>query len=412
MGEQQVAVINDDRNHTGDATLLRKVNESAILEQIHREGPVTRSHLARSLRLSLPTITRIANELLSEGLIIESSTAGSSGGRRPGLLEYNFRSNLIIGVYVGHRMVAALADLDGTIIERRSEPSRSGEAGLQQLIDLIRDLQRQAGVMGLSVRGVGVGAPSIVSFPEGVVAWAPGLGWRNLPVKRRLEETLGLEVFVENEVNLLALGESWRGAGRGIHRLVCVSVGTGIGAGLILDGQLYRGGRGAAGEIGYIVPNERYLGRQVNRFGTLESLADRNALITRGCERMQAGESSVLNVACASDPSRLTAEMVLDAARSGDPLASSVLSEVIDYLSIAIANLVCIVDPERIILSGDLASYAEMFTQPIRERIAGLVPAMPEIVASELGMDAAVLGAIAIAMRETSGALAVQPLRA
>ena len=104
--------------------------------------------------------------------------------------------------------------------------------------------------------------------------------------------------------------------------------------------------------------------------------------------------------------------MVLDAARSGDPLASSVLSEVIDYLSIAIANLVCIVDPERIILSGDLASYAEMFTQPIRERIAGLVPAMPEIVASELGMDAAVLGAIAIAMRETSGALAVQPLRA
>jgi len=244
------------------------------------------------------------------------------------------------------------------------------------------------------------------------VAWAPGLGWRNLPLKQALEAALGLRVFVENEVNLLALGESWRGAGRGIRRLVCVSVGTGVGAGLILDGQLYRGARGAAGEIGYVVPNERYLGCQVNRFGTLESLADRNALITRGSERLQAGEPSILNAACAFDRSKLTAEMVLDAARAGDPLAQAAVSEVVDYLSIAVANLVCVVDPERIVLSGDLAGYAEMFVQPIRVRIEGLVPAMPEIVASELGMDAAVLGAVAIAMSETSDALYVQPSRA
>jgi len=405
-------MINDDMNHTGDATLLRKVNKSAILEQIRRYGPVTRSDLARHLRLSLPTITRIANELLSIGLIVESSTAGSSGGRRPGLLEFNFRSNLIIGVYVGHKMVAALADLNGEIIERCTQTSLSGEAGLQQLIALILDLQQQAEAMGLSVRGVGVGAPSIVSFPEGIVAWAPGLGWRDLPLKQHLEDALGLRVFVENEVNLLALGESWRGAGQGIRRLVCVSVGTGVGAGLILDGQLYRGARGAAGEIGYLVPNERYLGRQVNRFGTLESLADRNALITRGHERMQAGGSSVLNVACAFDSSKLTAEMVLDAARGGDTLAQAAMSEVVDYLSIAVANLVCVVDPERIVLSGDLAGYADIFIEPIRQRISGLVPSMPEIVASELGMDAAVLGAVAIAMRETSDSLFVQPSRA
>ena len=201
-------MINDDMNHTGDATLLRKVNESAILEQIRLNGPITRSDLARRLHLSLPTITRIVNELLSVDLIVETSTAGSSGGRRPGLLQFNFRANLIIGVYVGHKMVAALADLDGKIIERRTQPSLSGDAGLQQLIDLIRELQQQAEAMGLSVRGVGVGAPSIVSFPDGVVAWAPGLGWRNLPLKQALEEALGLRVFVENEVNLLALGES------------------------------------------------------------------------------------------------------------------------------------------------------------------------------------------------------------
>jgi hypothetical protein len=103
-----VGIIDDDVNHTGDATLLRKVNASAVLEQIRRYGPVTRSEVARRLHLSLPTLTRIANEILSAGLIVESSTAGSSGGRRPGLLEFNFRANLIIGVYVGHKMVAAV----------------------------------------------------------------------------------------------------------------------------------------------------------------------------------------------------------------------------------------------------------------------------------------------------------------
>ena len=407
-----MGITDADVNHTGDATLLRKVNESAVLEQIRRHGPLTRSDVARQLHLSLPTITRIANELLSTGLIVESSTAGSSGGRRPGLLTFNARANLIIGVYVGHKMVAALADLDGEIIERHTETSLAGDAGLQQLIRIIKSLRGQADALGLSVRGIGVGAPSIISFPAGVVAWAPGLGWRGSALKPLLEAALGLPVFVENEVNLLAVGESWRGAGRGIRRLACISVGTGIGAGLILDGQLYRGERGAAGEIGYIVPNERYLGCRADGFGTLESLADRNALVTRSCEKMQAGEPSLLDAACASDPTRLTAEMVLGAARDGDLLARAAMAEVIDYLSIAIANLVCIVDPERIVLSGDLAAYAGMFIEPIRERIQGLVPAMPEIVASELGMDAAVLGAVAIAMHETSDALYIHPSRA
>ena len=150
----------------------------------------------------------------------------------------------------------------------------------------------------------------------------------------------------------------------------------------------------------------------MNGFGALESLADRNALVTRGCAQIRGGGRSALSELCAADPDRLTAEMVLDAARAGDPQAQVVLAEVTDYLSIAVANLICVVDPERIVLSGDLATYADMFTEPIRERIQGLVPAMPEIVASELGMDAAVLGAIAIAMRETSDALYIQPSRA
>ena len=401
--------IIEDVNHAGDATLLRKLNESAVLELIRRGGPITRSDVSQRLHLSLPTITRIVTDLIEENLVRELSPADSRGGRRPALLEFNSRANLVIGVYVGQRLIGALADLNGQIIERRSAPSLPGEAGVERLIALIKELHAHAASLGTAVRGAGVGVPSIVTYPWGVVALAPGLGWRDLPLKERLQQALSLPVLVENEVNLIALGESWRGAGQGIRNLICVSLGTGIGAGLVLGGQLYRGSHNAAGEVGYVVPNTKYLGKRVNGFGTMERLADRNGLVERARVHLAAGVRSSLS---GLSDREVTAEAVLEAASAGDPLACSVVSETTDYLGIAIANLACIIDPERIVLSGDLAEYAGLFVEPIRSRIEGLVPAMPEIVVSELRMDAAVLGAVAVVMRETSDALFVYPSRA
>jgi predicted NBD/HSP70 family sugar kinase len=401
--------IIEDVNHAGDATLLRKLNESAVLELIRRDGPITRSDVSQRLHLSLPTITRIVTDLIEEKLVLELSAADSRGGRRPALLEFNYRANLVIAVYVGHRVIGALADLNGQIVERRSGPSLTGEAGIERLIALIRELHDHAAFLGLAVRGAGVGVPSIVAYPAGIVALAPGLGWRDVRLKERLEQVFPFPILVENEVNLIALGESWRGAGQGIRNLICISLGTGIGAGLVLGGQLHRGSHSAAGEVGYLVPGTHYLGKRANGFGTLESLADRNGLAARAVTRLATGAPSAL--ANHSDQ-EITAEMVLEAARAGDSLACSALSETLDYLGIAIANLACIVDPERIVLSGDLAEYAGLFVEPIRSRIEGLVPAMPEIVVSELKMDAAVLGAVAVVMRETSDALFVHPSRA
>jgi predicted NBD/HSP70 family sugar kinase len=398
-----------DVNHAGDATLLRKLNESAVLELIRRDGPVTRSDVARRLHLSLPTITRIVTDLIEGNLVRELPATDSRGGRRPALLEFNHRANLVIGVYVGKRTIGALADLDGQILTRRSTPSLPGDAGIKRLMALIAELNEHAESLGLAVRGAGVGVPSIVAYPTGIVALAPGLGWRQLPLKQRLEAEFGFPVLVENEVNLIALGEHWRGAGQGIRDLICISWGTGIGAGLVLGGQLHRGAHSSAGEVGYVVPDPQYLGRTAAGFGALESLADRNALVVRALARLARDSSSSL---IAPSNGELTAEQVLEAAQAGDSLASSVLSETLDYLSIAIANLACIVDPDRIVLSGDLAEYAGLLIEPIRSRVQGLVPAMPEIVVSELRMDAAVLGAVAIVMRETSDALFVHASRA
>lgn len=400
----------DNSRHTGDATLLRKVNESAILEMIREQGPISRSDLARRLHLSPPTVTRIVNTLITEGVVLESQAGDSSGGRRPMLLEFNHRSSLIIGIYVGQNMVGALADLDGEILERRSVPSAPGEEGIERLIELIGDLHDASEQIDIPVRGVGVGAPSITH--NGIVKLAPSLGWRDLPLKQRLEERVGLPVFVENEVNLIALGENWCGAGKGIQTLICISLGSGIGAGIILNGQLYRGSHSAAGEVGYLIPNERYLGRTYDTFGCLESLAGSNGIVQSAVSRLSAGESSMLTEQLDGDISTLTAEMVLSAARDRDPLAGAVVGETVNYLSIAVANLACILDPQRIVISGDLANYGDLFIEPILTNIRGVLPEVPDIVVSNLKMDAPVLGAVAIALRQTSGRVFVQPARA
>jgi len=399
-------VSNNDVSHTGDSTLLRRVNQSAILELIQELGPISRSELARRLGLSLATITRIVTPLIEDDLIYEHSSAGSSGGRRPILLDFNYRASLIVGVYIGRNMVGALADLNGTILCRLSVPSKQGEPGLQALVDFIQCLCSEARELGVPVRGVGVGAPSIVLQPDGIVAWAPTLGWRQLPLRQYLEAALSLPVVVQNEINLIAVGERWRGAGRGIDNLACISLGGGIGAGLVIGGQVYNGSHHAAGEIGYLVPSARFIGRTYDGFGCLEAEAGGHGIVQRTAARIAAGESSVLQ-----GDRALAADTVLQAARSGDALALAIVNETVDYLTIAIANLACIVDPERIIITGELAEYGDLFLGPIRARLAGVVPAIPDIVLSDLGMDAAVLGAVASVVHETSDALFVQPSR-
>ncbi len=401
-------------SHTGDATLLRKVNESAVIELLREDGPLARSEIARHLHLSPPTITRIIASLLESGLVFERDTGNSTGGRRPTLLEFNARASLIIGVYIHQNMIGALADLNGQILERRTVSSIPGDEGIQCLLSLIDDLRRQATLLNLPVRGVGVGAPSVVKFPEGVVVWSPSLGWRNLPLRQILEDSLAMPVFVENEVNLIALGESWRGSGRGLSSLVCISLGAGIGAGLVLGGQLYRGATNAAGEIGYMIPSEHFLGQiyDADTYGCLEGLAGSTGIVERAMVRLRANEPSSLAAQINGNQTGLTVDMVLRAARAGDSLACRVVEETADYLSIALANLATVIDPQRIVVSGDLAEFGDLFIEPIKTRMAGLLPVVPDIALSELKMDAPILGAVVAALRETSDALVVHPIRA
>jgi glucokinase len=294
-------------------------------------------------------------------------------------------------------LYGAVADLSGNIQFEISKPTNSNGAdhNLELLIDLIQSLLDAPRPAGQIVRGIGIGLPGITLSREGIVTWVPSLGWRDLPIRDILQKHFGYSVFIENDVNLIALGELNFGAGKGVHNLVCVAVGTGIGAGIIINHALYRGFTQASGEIGYLLPDVNALGKNYDEFGALENLASGLGIARRAREYFIANQLPL-------PEKELTAEYVFSEARDGKAWAQKITQDTIDLLSMTIANISAIVNPEMIILSGGVILSADLLIDPIRQRIQGSIPYIPKIMTSQLGSRAAVMGAIILVLNGTS----------
>jgi predicted NBD/HSP70 family sugar kinase len=305
---------------------------------------------------------------------------------------------LLLGVDVGAtKIAAALGDLDGHLVARRVAPTwpdDGGPGGLDAVTAVIEGLLAARDAHGVPVRGLGVGVAGETRPGDGVVTWAPGLDWRELDLRRTLEERFGIPTFVENDVNLAALGEHWRGAGRGVAHLVGVFIGTGIGAGVLLDGRLLHGAHGAAGEIGYLLLDRAALDREYPGFGAFESLAAGPGIARRAVTALASGDAGSSLRANGPEPS--TAQ-VFAAALAGDALARGVIDETVDYLALALASVACVLDPQRIVLGGSVGLALAPWHGALRERLRGRVPHPPDIVPAALGVDAGLLGAIALA---------------
>jgi glucokinase-like ROK family protein len=387
---------------------MKQLNRSAILSLLRERGPLSRSDIAKHLNLSPSTVTRIVSQLIDEGLLCEDGETAEQEhtvGRRPTLLRFNFMAHLVIGVDVGGaKTTGAVADLQGAILHREtvsSIPDGERSQSLSSLLKFIEQLVQAAPIPRDKVRGIGVGVPSIVLERDRTVVWAPAVGWRNQPLKQLIEKHIGLPTFIENDVNLAALGESQYGAGQGVQNLACIFAGTGIGGGLVLNGELYRGHEGAAGEAGYMIPSTTLLDRSWDDgFGCLESLAGGPGVVRRAREAIQRGAATCLTVG-GKDLDALTAKEVFQAAREGDALAQKAVTDTVDYLAQAVANVVCTLNPEMVILGGALTRSDDLLLEPITERVNRVVPFAPKIVLTELRDDAVLYGAIALAIRAT-----------
>ncbi|MCX6080323.1 MAG: ROK family transcriptional regulator [Chloroflexi bacterium] len=395
------------RENTLTVNKMHIINQSAILDYIRRQGATSRPSIARDLHFSLPTVMRIVAELIDEGLVISTGEKEFSGGRRRPLLEINSKDNLIVGIDLGGTDIyGAVTDLSGTILVEKKVDNQpaAAEDSYARLVDLIDGLVGNEALSGRRILGLAVGTQGHTNHQDGIVISDPVQNWIDYPLKEKLFTRFNIPVVIDNDVNLAALGELWFGVDQNARNLVFITIGNGIGAGIIIDGSLYRSSNSLAGEIGYFLPNKEYLGTRHGKFGLLESQASLAAIRERAQELLHAQAQAI-------SPEMTTPEGIFKAMLDHQPWAQTLINELVDYLAIAVANTCALLDPDLIVLRSGLDSYTDLLIEPILQRIENLVPIKPRLVASSLGYRATALGAIVEVLYDTNHFYTIRKLR-
>jgi glucokinase len=306
----------------------------------------------------------------------------------------------------GTKIAAGLVNAQGQIVCRGQRPTPAGSPTdiLRGIADAVNEVIEASGLKREQVEAIGLGIPGLVDPATGVGIVSVNLRWRDVPVKRVLEEMLGKPCFIDNDVKVAALGEFRHGQGQGLSSMVYLSIGTGIAAHLILDGKLYRGPNGMAGEIGHAVIDRHGPRCNCGAQGCLEALASGPAIAARAAAKANTGQKSSL-VQTAAQQESITAEKVFAAAANGDPLALETIEETGGYLADAIQILIMMLDPQLVVLGGGVARSGDLLLSPIRRSLAHQAAqsyvfrqafAPERVQVTRLGGDAAILGAASL----------------
>ena len=270
--------------YTISASEMHDINRSSILEIIRSHGPISREKMVDELAVGLPAVMSIVDELMAEEWVIDGGEKKRSEGYKRKRLIFNGSQHLVLGIDMGGtKIYGAVADFNGNLLHeiRLDDHQTKAEDNLDLLCSVIDQLLEYTQGTHLPIRGIGVGVPGIVKPDTGVVKIAPALDWNEFPLKARLAERYAYPVAVENDVNLAALGEVWFGTEEDENNLVLLTIGTGIGAGVIINGAVYSGAHNMAGEVGYFLPDRSYLDYNFPGFGALETLVSGTGIADR-----------------------------------------------------------------------------------------------------------------------------------
>jgi glucokinase len=262
----------------------------------------------------------------------------------------------------------------------------------------------ESGASRADFAGVGIGAPGPLRRSDGVVVVAPNLGWHDFPLRDRVADLVRLPVTLDNDANCATLGEWWQGAARGGRNVVGITIGTGIGGGIVIDGRLHHGASDVAGEIGHTTIETDGRRCKCGNYGCVEAYASGPAIVERAREALANDGASALRTINGGDAGALTAQHVYDAARGGDELARAVVRDAARYLGAAIANLLNVINPDVVVLAGGVTAAGEELLTPLRAeaRRRAFRPAFDaaRIVPGTLGSRAGVVGAVAAVLSE------------
>ena len=306
----------------------------------------------------------------------------------------------IIGIDLGGTKIATvLTDTEGAIIKRVEEATNAHE-GQDAVIERIKETVYKVLDPGKDVVGIGIGSPGPLDLENGVVLKTPNLKWDNVPIRDILEEEFGITTYLENDANAAAAGEYRFGAGKGARNLIYITVSTGIGSGIIIDGKVYRGAHGIAGELGHTIidPNGPICG--CGQRGCLEAFASGTGLARRAILELQLGVESIIRELVEGDLQKVTARTLEDAALKGDEFALNMWESTGDYLGIGMTNVINFLDPEMIIIGGGVSKAGELLFEPMRrsikKRAIESAASKVKIVPAALGKDVGTLGAVSV----------------
>lgn len=371
----------------GAHDLMRARNQLEVFQEVHLRGPVSRAEIASTLHLSPATVTNITGDLISRGLLYEAREAAATGvGRRAILLEVNYAGAEVAGVKLSNAgITCAVTNLNAEVSRTGYRPLTGTEPA--QVVEAVHDLLAE--LDAADVAALGISLPGMVVDDGSTVAYSPLLAWSDVPFGQMLKERLHVPVTVENDVNALALAESWFGYGRGHESFLVVTLGRGVGLGIVLNGEVYRGPRGGAGEFGHVLldpggPEITHAGR-----GTIEAYLSDEALL-REARRCLPGQSEP------ADVEELTALAI-----AGNPEAGALFEEGGRVLGRALSILVNIFAPSLIVLSGEGMRAADLLLPATRtelERVSfGDLGRRVELVVHDWGDDAWARGAASLA---------------
>lgn len=331
----------------GSKALIREINEALVLSELRRQPLCSRSDISRETGLSGPTVSTIAARLIELGLVEEREYGAPSGGRPPVQLALRPAAGYVVGVKVTEsQVIGVLTDLNAEVVARRTRQLRSSTVpGVLLVIKGVVDSLTPA-AQGGRLLGIGVGLGGVIHRDTGMVRHATYFNWRDVPLASELSRLTGLSVVIDNDVNTLVASEQGWGTGRGIANFAVVSVGRGIGLGLVLDGRLFRGATGGAGELGHM---------KMSNAGPLCVCG------ARGCLEALIGDPALAAAASSAAGRSVTVEEAADLARGGDDSLMKVFRDGGSLLGRAVGNLVNVFNPSRIIFAGEATRRSDLF---------------------------------------------------
>jgi len=356
----------------GNRDLIRAINRSAVLNTIKTHGAISRTEIAKRTGLSAATVTGITAELINEGLIFKKAEGDSKGGRKPILLAINPGGGYVVGIkLMEDHAIGAITDLEATLIAKHSErlQDHSLENILDVLASIVNTLVVEAEVDRGQLLGVGVGLAGILDARRGVLRYSPIFGWHDVPLEELLHSRLHVPVHIDNDVNTLTLNEKLFGAGQGIDNFLTVTIGRGVGLGIVVDGHLYRGVNGGGGEFGHTVIDPNGPVCACGKRGCIETYISDPALLRLAAEAFSRGEIP--------DETKTVEELVM-IAEAGNSAALAIFAQAGEKLGYGIANLINILSPEEIIISGEGVRAGELLFASMRASINQQV--MPDLI--------------------------------